>query len=102
MKRLNAETTLSLLLALSLFTLAALGVIRQQNQQTHTAQLLFQQQQALSIADNQIERQLAQFACERTVIQNGIRFEIEKCSPQQIHVSFPLGVVRIEKGKSDK
>lgn len=102
MKRLNAESTLGLLVVLSLFALVALGAVRQQSRQTHSTQLLFQQQQALSIADNQIERQLAQFACEHTVIQNGIRFEIEKCSPQQIHVRFPLGVVRIEKGKSDK
>lgn len=99
MKVINAESGLSLLVSLSLFALISLSAIQWQKQQIHQTLRLYQQQQALLIADNQIDRQLAQQQCERTVEQNGIRFDIETCSPDNIRVRYPLGQIELKKGK---
>lgn len=98
MKHLKAESGLSLLIALSLFAIVSLSAMKWQQSQIHQTTYLYQQQQALLIAENQIDRQLARQQCEQIVEQNGIRFEIQKCTPQLIQIKFPLGNIEIKKG----
>lgn len=91
----RAESGLSLLIALSLFSSLFLSISTWQSAQTAQRQLQFQRQQALLIADNQIDRLLAGQACETQLQQNGIRFDIHPCHPQHIRIAFPLGEVVI-------
>lgn len=94
-KLIKAESYLSLLIAISLFSILALNLLQWQNQRTQQQLQLYQQQQAILIADNQIDRMLANIACERKIIQNNIEFEIRHCSPTKIEVTFPLGEIII-------
>lgn len=94
----KAETALGLLTAIGLFSLLIMGYLKWNTYQQQQFNLVFQKQQALQIADNQIARQMANLACERRVEQNGIRFEISRCSHQEIMVHFPMGQVEIKKG----
>lgn len=91
MRRINAESTLSLLFAIGLFALITLGIIHWQAQQQRQTRLLFQQQQALQIAENQLERQLAELNCERQIQQNDLVFQIERCTLNEVHIRFPIG-----------
>lgn len=95
MKIIHAESTFSLLIAISLFALICLSYLHWQSEQTSQAQLIFQKQQALQIAENQIARQLAGLACQKGFKQNGISFEIERCNSAEIEVRFPKGKVLI-------
>lgn len=95
MKIHKAETATSLLIALLLFSLICLGWLGWQSQQTMQSQFVFQQQQALQIAENQIARLLAKLPCQKRWIQNGVQFDIHRCSEQEIEVKFPLGEIVI-------
>lgn len=95
-KHFNAESTISLLIALSLFTTIYLIYSQWQSQQNQQANLLYQQQQALQIANNQIGLLMAAMPCERSVSQNDLQFDIQ-CNNQKIEVRFPLGKIEIKK-----
>lgn len=94
-KRMKAETLTGLLLAISLFALLCLSFLKWQAEQHRSNLTQYQQQQALLIAENQIHRRLAGIPCERSVEQNGLKFRIEKCTPQEIQIRFPNGELRI-------
>ena len=87
-----AETFLSLLVIITIFALICLGYLQWQSQQNRQVNFIFQQQQALQIAENQLARKMAVENCESTVEQNQLRFVIE-CPPNKIEVKFPLGSV---------
>lgn len=95
MKIIKAESSVSLLVALLLFSLIYLAWSVWQSQQNAQSQRIFQQQQALQIAENQIARLLAGMDCQTSVEQNAIRFEISRCSNREIEVRFPAGKVLI-------
>lgn len=95
LKQIKAESSLGLLVAISLFALIFLGISRWQTVQHRQMLQLYQQQQALLIADNQIDRLLASLACEKKIVQNGIEFVIHQCSLRHIKVGFPLGEIEI-------
>lgn len=95
---LNADTALSVLVAVLLFSIITLGYMQWQAVQNRQIIVYFQQQQALQIAENQIARQMAGLGCERQVQQNSQRFQIEKCSTRQIEIRFSTGEIRLGKG----
>lgn len=95
MKMIKAESSLSLLVALLLFSLIYLGWSSWQSMQNMQSQQIFQKQQALQIAENQIARRLANVACQSSIEQNSIRFEISRCSDSEIEVRFPAGKILI-------
>lgn len=95
MKVIKAESSLSLLIVLLLFSLIYLGWSAWQSQQNAQAQQIFQRQQALQIAENQIARKLAGVACQAHVEQNLIRFEISRCSDSEVEIRFPAGKILI-------
>lgn len=87
-----AETFLSLLVIIAIFALICLGYLQWQSQQNRQVNFIFQQQQALQIAENQLARKMAAVNCESAVEQNQLRFVIE-CQTNKIEVKFPLGSV---------
>lgn len=95
MKIIKAESSLSFLVALLLFSLIYVAWSAWQAQQNAQSQHIFQQQQALQIAENQIARLLAEMPCQTKVEQNGIYFAIARCSTQEIEVRFPMGTIII-------
>lgn len=95
-KLMRSESALSLLVIISVFTVVFLGYLKWQGIQTKREALLYQQQQALQIAENQIALKMVDKACERSVLQNNLRFRIQ-CTDREITVSFPLGEIKIRK-----
>lgn len=95
MKIIKAESSLSLLVALLLFSIIYVSWSSWQSQQNAQSQAIFQRQQALQIAENQIARLLAGMPCQNRVEQNGIRFEIRRCSSREIAIFYPQGNVII-------
>lgn len=94
--RFKAESILSVLIAISLFSLMFLSYRQWQSLQHWQENRLYQKQQALQIAENQLALRLANRACKRSVTQNNLQFVIE-CSDSQIKVGFPLGEIKIVK-----
>ncbi|WP_373819650.1 DUF5374 domain-containing protein [Glaesserella sp.] len=93
----KAENTISVVIAIMLFSMLYLTYSHWQTQQNDQTNFVFQQRQALQIAENQIALKMNdKQACESSIEQNGIYFEIQ-CSSQQIRVSFPKGEVIIKR-----
>ncbi|OOH91457.1 hypothetical protein BMT54_02115 [Pasteurellaceae bacterium 15-036681] len=90
----KAESFSSVMIALMIFSLLYLSYSQWQSKQNQRSNFLYQQKQALQIAENQISLQMANHACEKSILRNGLRFDIA-CSQQQIKVNFPLGEVII-------
>ena len=70
---------MSLLLALSIFSGLFLIFNRWTTEQRKSAVRIFQEFQAIQIAENQAQRQFLGLSCENNVQQNGIQFAIQ-CS----------------------
>lgn len=94
MNKLQAESSLNILISVSLFAILFLTYSHWQSEQNQQSNFLYQQQQALQIAENQIALKLANMECKRSVLQNNLQFLIE-CQPQHIKVKFPLGEIKI-------
>ena len=92
----KAESAVGVLLAVSLFAVLCLSYMRWQSAQHQQTQFLYQQRQALQLAENQLHLRMAHgtFVCEPEMSQNQIRFQLE-CSESQVRVTFPLGEVII-------
>lgn len=90
----KAESYITLLVVISLFAIIFLVYSQWQTQQHHRAHFLYQQQQALQIADNQLALLLAGQRCKRSVSQNNLQFFIE-CNDKQLKIRFPLGEINI-------
>lgn len=95
MKLIKAETGVSLLIAISLFFIIFFAYSKWQSMQTRQGNFLYQQQQALQIAENQIALKMANRECERLVKQNDLLFTVQ-CSQTFIKVIFPLGEIKVE------
>lgn len=92
-KPIKAESLVSILLAIAIFSILLLAYGKWQSQQNRSLNFIYQQQQALQIAENQIVLQMAEMNCEAQIEQNSIIFTIQ-CG-QGIMVNFPLGRVKI-------
>lgn len=96
MKIVKAESSIALLISVSVFAILFLTYSRWQSSQNKQENFLFQQQQALQIASNQLALKMAKKPCERSVKQNNLQFEI-LCDEQQIKVTFPAGEIKLAK-----
>lgn len=90
----NGSSSLSILLAILLFSLLCLAAQQWLNLQQKQASEIYQRYQAMQIAENQLNRQYLGLDCENQLFQNGISFQIS-CDPQ-VTVTFPLGVVEVQ------
>lgn len=93
----RSESIISILIVISLFLILFLSYSRWQNIQHQQENFLYQQQQALQIAENQIALKMANMECnKRSNFQNNLEFIVD-CQPQYLKVKFPLGEISIEK-----
>lgn len=81
---------MSLLLALSIFSGLFLIFNRWTTEQRKSAVSVFQEFQAIQIAENQAQRQFLGLSCENSVQQNDIQFSIQ-CSHHQVNIRYPQG-----------
>lgn len=72
------------------------GITKWQAMQIQQENTLYQRQQALQIAENQIALRMAGKACQRLVKQNNLQFSVQ-CGQTNISVAFPLGEIKIGK-----
>ncbi|WP_301099774.1 DUF5374 domain-containing protein [Otariodibacter sp.] len=93
--RITAQSSLSILIAINVFVILTLGYMHWESLYNQKTMLVFQKQQALQIAENQISRLMSGRECEQNINQNDVSFTII-CSPQKIKVNFPLGEVIIQ------
>lgn len=84
----------AVLLTLMLFSLSLLAVSRWLTAQQRDGLQIYQQYQAVLLAQNQLARQRLGLACETQITQNQIRFELQ-CQAQQVKVRFPLGEISL-------
>ncbi|QIM67442.1 hypothetical protein A4G16_08725 [Mannheimia granulomatis] len=94
MNKYKAETTISLLVAISLFAVIVLVFSQWQSVQNRLLNKQFQQQQAVQILENQIALKLARLECESSLTQNSVYYQIQ-CSSNQQSVRFPLGKIEL-------
>lgn len=94
MNKYPAETTLSLLIAILIFSLLVLFFGRWQTSQHQQINQHFQRQQAVQILENQLALTLAELDCESSVTQNQIRYDIQ-CTGSQKRIRFPLGSIEL-------
>lgn len=94
MNKYRAETTISLLIAIVIFSILILVFSHWQSAQNKRLNLYFQKQQAVQILESQIALKLAGLACENHIIQNQVRYEIY-CSATQFSIRFPLGEIEL-------
>ncbi|MDP8171417.1 DUF5374 domain-containing protein [Pasteurella skyensis] len=87
---LKAETFVSLLTAIVLFSIMLFSYTQWQKQQNKSEILLYQRLQAMQVAENQISLKMANLPCESSFLQNDITFNIS-CQTNSIKVTFPLG-----------
>ena len=97
-KLIKAESLTSLMVVMLIFSVIYLAYSRWQHTQNKQSALIFQQQQALQIAENQIALLMAGKSCENEIRQNEQIFKVE-CRSNTLKVSFASGEVVIEKGK---
>ncbi|MDH2924451.1 prepilin peptidase dependent protein C [Nicoletella semolina] len=95
--KLNASSGIALLIAVNLFAILYLSYNKWQSQQNRQLNLIYQKQQALQIAENQIALKMANLPCERSVKQNDVVFHITCYLPNKIIINFPTGEVTITK-----
>ena len=82
---------MSLLLALSIFMWVIFESLTDgRARQRKSAVRIFQEFQAIQIAENQAQRQFLGLSCENSVQQNGIQFSIQ-CSYHQVNIRYPQG-----------
>lgn len=92
MSKYKAETVISLLVAILLFSIIILVFGHWQSEQNRQLNLHFQKQQAMQILEDQIALKLAGLDCEAKILQNQVKYEIQ-CSGNRISILFPLGKI---------
>lgn len=87
---------LPLLIALMLFSGLCLTLLQWASLQRQSAMQIYQQLQAIQIAENQWQRLWLGLDCQGRVRQNNLSFEVT-CSSSQISVRYPLGEFSLER-----
>ncbi len=93
--KIKAESFISLLVVISLFSTTYMLYMNWEKSYNKQQVFLFQQKQALLVADNQINLLMAKMPCEKQVVYNGTNFAIE-CNERAVRVRFATGEVNIE------
>lgn len=91
MNKYRAETVLSVLVAIMLFSVMVLTFNHWQSEQNRQLNYHLQRQQAVQILVNQIALKLADVECEKAVVQNQVRYEIQCLEA----IRFPLGEIKL-------
>ena len=90
----RAESFICILVALGVISVMLVGYQGWQHQQNRHTMQLYQRQQALQIAENQLALQFAGKSCEQQAVQNALKFTIF-CQSEKVEVRYPLGKVEI-------
>lgn len=91
MNKYRAETALSVLVAIMLFSVMVLTFNHWQSEQNRQLNYHLQRQQAVQILVNQIALKLVDVECEKAVVQNQVRYEIQCLEA----IRFPLGEIKL-------
>lgn len=91
----QGSSSLSILLAISLFTMLLLTTQQWLNKQQQQATKIYQQYQAVLIAENQLAQQYLGLSCQHQITLNGTLFQIDCLNAQEILVRFPLGEFKL-------
>lgn len=91
MNKYRAETVLSVLVAIMLFSVMVLTFNHWQSEQNRQLNYHLQRQQAVQILVNQIALKLVDVECEKAVVQNQVRYEIQCLEA----IRFPLGEIKL-------
>ncbi|OOF58328.1 DUF5374 domain-containing protein [Rodentibacter myodis] len=86
---------LSVMLTLALFSGVFLAFNQWAATQRKSAVKIYDDFQALQIAENQAQRQFLGLPCEQTVQQNGVKFQVQ-CQGNQVLVRYPQGEFRLK------
>lgn len=96
MRRLNkGMSLLTLLFTLALFSLLFVAFNQWTGSQRKSAVKIYQDFQAIQIAENQAQRQFLGLPCEQNVQQNGLRFRLQ-CQSDRVIVRYPLGEISLK------
>lgn len=93
---LKAETALSLLVAIALFSIVYLSYSQWQSQQNQRLETLYQTQIAWLVLENQLAFRLAGMPCKGSDLENNLQIRLE-CNERQMKAYFPLGEITLEK-----
>lgn len=80
----------TVLFTLALFSILFLAFNQWTASQRKSAVKIYQDFQAIQIAENQAQRQFLGLPCESSLQQNGLRFRVE-CQATRVIVRYPLG-----------
>ncbi len=86
---------ITLLFSLALFSVLFLVFNQWTAEQRKSAVKIYQDFQAIQIAENQAQRQFLGLACEQLIQQNGLTFRI-RCENERIIVRYPTSEILIK------
>ncbi|AUI66590.1 MULTISPECIES: DUF5374 domain-containing protein [Glaesserella] len=92
----KAESFISIMVVMLLFAIIYLSYSRWQGDQNKQTAFIFQQQQSLQLAENQIALIMANKPCENEIRQNNLTFKIE-CRSNELKVRFASGEIVLKK-----
>lgn len=85
----------TLLFSLALFSVLFLVFNQWTAEQRKSAVKIYQDFQAIQIAENQAQRQFLGLACEQLIQQNGLTFRVQ-CQNERVIVRYPMGEISIK------
>ena len=85
----------TLLFSLALFSVLFLVFNQWTAEQRKSAVKIYQDFQAIQIAENQAQRQFLGLACEQLIQQNDLTFRVQ-CENERVIVRYPMGEISIK------
>lgn len=85
----------TLLFSLALFSVLFLVFNQWTTEQRKSAVKIYQDFQAIQIAENQAQRQFLGLACEQLIQQNSLTFRVQ-CQNERVIVRYPMGEISIK------
>ena len=85
----------TLLFSLALFSVLFLVFNQWTTEQRKSAVKIYQDFQAIQIAENQAQRQFLGLACEQLIQQNSLTFRVQ-CQNEHVIVRYPMGEISIK------
>ena len=85
----------TLLFSLALFSVLFLVFNQWTAEQRKSAVKIYQDFQAIQIAENQAQRQFLGLACEQLIQQNSLTFRVQ-CQNERVIVRYPMGEISIK------
>lgn len=85
----------TLLFSLALFSVLFIVFNQWTAEQRKSAVKIYQDFQAIQVAENQAQRQFLGLACEQLIQQNGLTFRVQ-CQNERVIVRYPMGEISIK------